>query len=282
MSKKVHSPLEISTYPRPAHEVILMSLALIPLALVLASAGAIMLVYADELPTTSVFLKRVVATLGSFLLVGSTFNFIWRILYRRAVQERQKETITALFRAELSRLIPKVVLFGLTNIEDRMDYGALFDSLQPGDELWWLDTYTPGYEDWRASLREAIERGARIKMLVLKPGCDSAKLRAKEISSEIPLAAFEKGLEQFYIDMVARANKSPNAMEVRTYTDLIGCPIYLIERKGHAIKAISSLYLNPASFDFPHFVWEDSNSGQIIDALAKYVKDKWEKNAPKP
>jgi hypothetical protein len=236
-------------------------------------AGVWILALADDLPPRY---GKVASHFGSFLLISSTSALIYRVLFRPKLQEMQNRRIMDLFQKELDRLVPKVFTFGLKNIESRMKYSDLFDSLQSGDELWWLDTYAPGYQSWRANLRSALARGARVKMLVLEPGCRSAKLRANEIAPDLRPDAFHSDLKQFHDDMIARARASQNrAIDVRIYNDLIGCPIYLIERNGRAVNAFSSLYLNPASFDFPHFEWEESTQRQILDGLQKYVKYKW-------
>jgi hypothetical protein len=275
MFPATHGESESLPPPRSVYGVEI-TMLLIFATLCLGLLGALMLVYADEIPAEHAIVRKVSSTFGSFLMVGSTGSLLYRFIFREYFQRRQNERLMERFHSALARLVPRVVLFGLASINERMDYGALFDSLQRGDELWWLDTYAPGYEDWRASLQGAIMRGAKIKMLVLEPGCNTATLRANEIASEIPPGIFKGGLKQFHDHMVSRASASPNAMEVRTYRDLLGCPAYLIVRNGRAVKAYSSFYLNPASFDFPHFVWEDTKERPFLGALETYIRGKWE------
>jgi hypothetical protein len=278
MKNKLLDILLLDSQPRKDYEIFIIGLLLVLVALVIAFIGAAMLVFSEEIPTQFSYTRKILSALGTFLMIGSIVNLTWRILFYPYFQRRENERVTDLYRSELSRLVPKVVVFGLTKIEERMDYGDLFESLQSDDELWWLDTYAPGHMHWRANLERAIARGTQIKMLVLEPDCAVAKLRADEIATDLfPREKFHTELKQFHDEMMQRASVSRNkSFQVAAYNTLLGCPLYLIVRNGRAIKAFSSLYLNPASFDFPHFVWEQSEQPQFLDALEKYVRDKWD------
>lgn len=192
--------------------------------------------------------------------------------------------LAALFRRELDRLTPKVSRFGLKDIVDTMDYEKLFDDLSREDELWWLDTYAPGHPAWLRNLDRAIDRGAKIRMLVLEPSSTIAQHRASEIDCEdLPAGRFLQDLQTFHDDMKRRERRAKEAgadsFRVHVYDDLLGCPIYLILRNGHPVKAYSSFYLRPASYGFPHFEWEAAEHGGVLETLAQYVRRKWPSEA---
>jgi hypothetical protein len=164
------------------------------------------------------------------------------------------------------------------SIQKKIDFAAIFNSLEPGDELLWLDTYAPDEMGWIENLERAVSRGAAVKMLVLNPNSKLVQLRAEEIvSSHFSPEKFREGLTKFYQDMLHCQEEGQGRMEVRVYDDLLGCPVYLIARNGQARKAISSLYLSTATYAFPHFVWEASAERQILDALENYFRKKWSK-----
>src|ERR1043165_9462559 len=257
-------------------ELLLVGTLLTLIAVCFVLLGAVMLTFADSIPGEYAYGRKIVSTIGSFLMVGATSALIYRAIYRRYLQIRQDERISRIFRSELANLFPRTGLVCLKEIDMNMNYAELLDSLGSEDTLWWLDTYAPGHMSWRRNFQGAVERGAKIRMLILKPGCRIARLRAKEISERFPEEHFHHEHKLFHDDMLSWIKSSPpDSLKVQIYEDLLGCPVYLIERNGRPIKAYSSFYLNPASYDFPHLVWEESKNRHMLDAFEKYIKGKW-------
>jgi hypothetical protein len=70
---------------------------------------------------------------------------------------------------KLDRLLEGRERYGLVRFHNRMDFAALFEELEMGDKLFWLDTYCPGYQGFTDNLQEALQRGVHIQMLVIDP-----------------------------------------------------------------------------------------------------------------
>lgn len=162
-----------------------------------------------------------------------------------------------------------------------MNFSKLFDDLQKGDELWWLDTYAPSHKSWITHLREAIQRGARINMLVLDPNCQVTDYRADEIGDFYTRDAFKPELEIFLRDLlkcVQIKSQEGGSLEIRIYSDLPCVPIYLICRQSKPFFGYTSFFLSsPTGVEFPHLKWKPGDNA-LLNHFYIYVQKKWDKN----
>lgn len=164
-----------------------------------------------------------------------------------------------------------------------MDFVDLFDGLGKGHELWWLDTYAPEHKLWIGHLRDAISRGARIRVLALNPDCIIADYRAQEIGDLYTPARFKAELKLFIDDLSAcTKTKSTEGgfLELRIYSDLTGIPIYLVRRGKTPTYAYTSFFMGaPSGVDFAHMRWQPSERGLLNDFFG-HVERKWNRSGP--
>lgn len=234
-------------------------------------------------------IEVVLRIIGGFLSVSVTSSIIYSSTLRKLDEEKRLLSLTGLIDRKIDSIIYSKSEFGLDGIYPHMDYKMLFDSLEPEDELWWLDTYAPGYQLWIDNIEAATKRGANINMLVLEPRCDMSLYRADEMEHEdYSRERFNNDLQGFLNALRSRSEKSigyTGKLNVTTYSDLLGNPSYIICRKGKPIRAFSSFYLTKATgTTFPHFKWISGQSikpqieSDILNYLYDYVRKKWERN----
>jgi hypothetical protein len=123
---------------------------------------------------------------------------------------------------------PGIQNAGLIAIHDAMPFRTLFELLEHGDELFWLDTYAPGQKIWIDAIEAAAVRGATMNFLVLCPDSELVGLRATEIASLFSYEKFKKELELFIDDLLETKQELANniniqAINVRQYSNLLAC-----------------------------------------------------------
>jgi hypothetical protein len=250
-------------------------------AFALATVGAGISYLAPRMGLLPPTMRGIAETAGDFLLASGAASLLYRMIFDPLQRASDRAQIIKVFNDSLDTLAHGILPSGLRAVNQEMDFASLFDSLEKGDELWWLDTYAPSHKQWLARLRKALERGALIRMLILDPDSPLGTMRATEIGKFFTPARFHEELVAFLDDMNNCSKDAPaHAMEVRIYNDLLGCPIYLVKRKGEAKLAYSSLYLNVATgFGFPHLLWEQGVQSFLPNFVA-YLDAKWSQAKP--
>ncbi|MEU8003228.1 hypothetical protein AB0B66_18885 [Catellatospora sp. NPDC049111] len=87
-------------------------------------------------------------------------------------------------RAWLETHVQQAGVWGLSGFERSFNYAAVFDRLDNGDELLWLNNFCPDGIKYRDALVSAVQRGASVKMLVAEPDSVPSNLRALEIETQ--------------------------------------------------------------------------------------------------
>lgn len=230
------------------------------------------------------FFSKLMEHTGYVIGVVAVLSLVSEHLAQLTIIERFSEDLAKRIRNLVLEHIPGVENAGLVQIIPEMNFELLFDQLENGDELYWLDTFAPSSIMWIKDVVDAARRGAVMKFLVLSPYSKLAPLRANELGSFFlpkdfirELTGFEKRLTE--ARDILETDKRKN-IDVLLYEDLLGCPIYLIRKKGVPVKALSSFYLGKATgTKFPHFEWTNSGPDNFIRELDTYVISKWNRAA---
>lgn len=178
-------------------------------------------------------------------------------------------------------MLSSALASGLVNIRPECNYSNLFQSLRKGDELLWLDTYSMSYSIFMRDLGEAAARGAALKIMVIKPNSEVARLRALEIEQ----AAFDdesfSSQSQAFIDAMIKTVENAQGnnidVEIRTYSGLPGVPMYLVRRKNRPAQLITGFYLNRPSDNEWHIDWNPVEGGMLFQ-FEDYFRDKWQRD----
>lgn len=248
---------------------------------VLLAVGVILLLLAGNNPhgvVGSILREVGIVTLGT-VLVALVYEFVLRPEHDRQLLEVVENSLIAKARA-----------YGLSKI-DRLDFTALFEQLHSGDELYWLDTYCPdvGKGGVQQAMRDALARGATVRMLVVDPDSFVAHARADEIETRgYGPGVFEEGartslrvVQDIQGDLPAAESER---LEIRTYSDLPCAPMYVRLRAGQPINGWTSYFLGLPTYESAHFYWDGgaenlhgNASGLGLHAFCKYFVGKWER-----
>jgi hypothetical protein len=168
---------------------------------------------------------------------------------------------------------------GLVAFHDRIDFSKLFEQLERGDELLWLDTYCPRHTEFVEQIRPALERGAKLRMLIIDTKCANARFRAEEIGGLYKPENFIKEIEVFTDRMHSICNDNKllrESWQIYTYDDLPCIPMYVIARNGSPYRGYSSFFLNKPSAYFVHLEWEPTPNG-VLMSMHEYFEQKYQK-----
>lgn len=224
--------------------------------------------------------KWLLDAIGGFLAISVAASFVYSATLRRLDDAERKDELRGLLDEQMDRLIKGYTRYGLGEFCEDMNYSLLFDGLQGGDELWWLDTYTPGHKGWINHLRDAVSRGAKIRMLVIDPTAETTDFRAKEIGELFDEDRFKADINAFISDLskyVGRAGGG-GLLELRKYSDLPCMPMYLVCRTGTPTYGYTSFFLTKATgVEFPHIRWQ-AGQRSLLDDFFAYIRQKWNNN----
>jgi hypothetical protein len=215
---------------------------------------------------------------GAFLTIAIPLEFIRELFYSQIHETEFKKLVGDLFDEKIDRKLLDATKLGLDHIDKSLYIEKLFDELQAGDTLWWLDTFCPGEILWIGHVKRAIQRGVIVNMLILAPDSPLCAMRAKELEPRFTSESFTEQLNRFYNEFKRYQNEFEEQgfkekLNIVLYHDLLGVPCYIVERDKQAIYAYSSMYLTePTGANFPHFCW---NKGEMCDILFSYVKGKY-------
>ncbi|MFF7490276.1 hypothetical protein ACFZBC_33000 [Streptomyces luteogriseus] len=226
--------------------------------------------------TSDIFHEAGLVLVGT-IIVAYIFEFGFRKHHAKVVCDLVAATV-----------VPDAPTHGLQRVVPRMNFQEMFDRLSRGDELLWLDTYCPEQANFQRSLRRAVERGARIRMLAIKPECDNARARAEEIYPHhgYTYEAFRdeaqsnvRHLGDAFMDLkeAALSEVDKSSLRLRLYDDLPCFPMYIILHKGKPVCGYTSFFLRDPSFEEPHLEWTQARDS-LLDHFISYFEYKWEKN----
>ncbi len=220
-----------------------------------------------------------IAEVSLFVAVTIATHFIYHFFEEEEHIDQVKEAIDETAARILEGSIAAASRYGLAGFQERLDYGRLLDSLRPNDELLWQDTFAQSYAIFMSRLKPALERGCKIRMLVIDPQCDNALYRAQEIGDNLfdDPAMFSNQVANFIstISSIAgKAKSAPGSIEVRTYNDLPGVPLYIVRSSGNLTHGYSSYFFHRATDGFFHIHWRFTPDGFLREA-AEYFERKW-------
>jgi hypothetical protein len=226
-------------------------------------------------------LKELGRLFGIIVVLGLVYEEIQR---RQLLEEFTKAIgaqISAVVRATTFEDLPSVQRIGLTAVRAKMDFENLFKELDAGDELLWLDTFNPKVGAWGPDLKEAVQRGATVQMMIIDPDSALVDMRGNEVEVDYEDSSYKEELNHFieHLRHVKKGLKTHgDGLKLMIYNNLLGCPIYIVRRDGAPIKGYSSLYLNAGTGrDFPHFEWELNGDNCMLKSLEAYFLRKIEK-----
>lgn len=245
------------------------------------ATGLVFLLLSRHYFTTEA-LVTIFGLLGSYLTISIVVNLFHTSFIRPSEDEARDENLKKLLDQRINSILGNSAKYGFAGFIPEMDFKGLFNSLESGDTLWWLDTYCPGHGLWEDELRRAISRGALIHMLVLSPDSRYAEDRAREIGGTYTpqrfkneLGSFREALEIIRTELQAASGH----VEIVEYTDRPGMPVYLVVKKDGGVYGYSSLFLGkPTGVAFPHMRWIMAEVG-VVQQLLDYVQAKWRRNA---
>jgi len=245
-------------------------------------------------------LTSLLRALGEVLLISSTITVAMDFLTREGMlRDFRRVTDETLERAHaqtvefFDRTIRGSNKYGLVGLTDEAVYRDLFSKMRSGDTLLWLDTYSPGYQGWMHEVEARAREGCKFKLLALRPESRMARLRATELGDRFvrpcggnpDRTIFDEEMSAFIADFRSLAERinaelGDSRIEIRIYDDLLGTPLYLIERNGQPEFGLSSFYLAKATgMNFPHLEWRRTGDHAFIRNMAAYFHGKWEKSA---
>jgi hypothetical protein len=214
---------------------------------------------------------------AGYVLIGTVAV---TFLYEMAVRRRHDEALIALIE---SSLVPGATRFGLVRMQSGVNLASLCDSLDSGDELLWLTSYNASLSTFETRLRAALERGARIRMLVVNPNSQVAAFRALELKDSLGFSVEEYRLQaRGYIERLRQQVEqvSPSFrlnLEIRTFRDLLCVPMYIHRRRDRPIAALTTYFLGTGIHDQIHLEWATSPDS-LLWRLEDYFNHKWAAN----
>lgn len=205
-----------------------------------------------------------------------------------ALPDKLDDRLRAVLRDEhtlqLERVLPGAFLHGFAGFVPRMQFDQLFKDLHENDELLWFDTYCPDQHEFEQPLREAVRRGAHVRMLAMNPKSDLMALRAREIDEEVEVGYsatdFAENAQRALRSMAVLVGKLNNekvrgSVVLRTYDDLPCLPMYLVKRNGQCAEGYTSFFLTRPTYHEPHIRWVNGPESRL-DCFVAYFERKWE------
>lgn len=225
------------------------------------------------------FFFELIHHVGLFVSAVVVVHFVYELLvkrYERAIMVQEIADATA---QTTDKLFPAFKSQGFIGFSDNLGISDVFDSLQSGDELLWLDTYAPSRHVVVPALIAALERNVDVRMLAVAPHSEVCKLRASEITLPgFTENDFTSDLCLFTDAMQAASESSanPDRFQLRLYSDLPCIPMYIRIRNGVPLSGLTSFYLNKPSEYFSHIQWGYAERGMLAH-FVEYFNLKWSK-----
>jgi hypothetical protein len=228
--------------------------------------------------------RAILQSIGSFLIGTVVVGYAYQYFLTEEVESRTVAKLDEVLRRRVDAVFVDAARHGFSGFV-RDAPRRVFDGLGRGDELLWLDTYSPDLMVFLPDLRDAVRNGAHLRMLVIDPTAETAQMRAHEIVEPgYGPHEFCEGVQAFLdqlIGTVRHLTDGIGQLEVRTYRDLPGVPMYLRRVDGRLMSGVTGFFLTEPSFNSTHLRWE-SVSGGLLDGFLRYFEHKWELSDPIP
>lgn len=236
--------------------------------------GYVLYVSTDKLTG---FVYEMIHHAGLFLSAVVAVHFIHEIFVRREEGMALRAEIADVIAETVDRIFPAHYTWGLRGFVHTPNLPDLFDRLEAGDELLWLDTYAPSLHLTMEKLNGAMDRGASVRMLALLPDSTVARFRGREIKQPgFSEERFLADLKLFVgeVSCQASAHRDTGSLNVRLYEDLPCIPMYVHIRGGVPVRGLTSFFLARASESFAHIEWTIAEQG-MLPHFVEYFENKW-------
>jgi len=204
-----------------------------------------------------------------------------------------KSQLSQVLSKELSGIRFSGIEYGVSAVELKNDthFKEFFAQLNPDEELLWLDTSGPPWNYYNSHLKVMLQRGLRVRMLLLDPNCENSVNRAIEspeqfVTDDVAAAAerFRAQAEAHIVSLEQLGNtaqsEQPNligSLQIALYSGLPGVPLYLVCRGGQPVRAWTSFFLSEATYSQVHFEWVYTKDDCMIQRFKDYFEQKWER-----
>jgi hypothetical protein len=226
--------------------------------------------------------RTILQSVGGFLIGTVVVGYAYQYFLGEETENRTVAKLDDVLSQKLDDIFPGAARYGFAGFATEVPR-TLFNGLHSGDELLWLDTYSPDLRLFVRQLCEAVHRGADIRMLVIDPEAETAGLRACEIVDVgYDTGSFSDDTRDFLAVLTKAAadlDDAPGSLEIRCYSDLPCIPMYLRMHEGQAIDGITGYFLSEPSFDTVHIKWSSTPTG-MLGGFQKYFEHKWSHAAP--
>ena len=226
--------------------------------------------------------SHVIEELGYFLIASLFVHFIYHYFLKNEADDNvKKHSKDLLNKTEdiINNIFTSSIKYGFSKIHKKSCIEDMLKSLDAGDELLWFDTFYRGIDSIRDNLTEALDKGVKIKFLIMDQHSKFVKYRSKEIldKGQYEYESYNAAMEYLLNNLMSIRKIYPELVEIREYCDLICVPFYIHLRGGRTIKAIQGFYLSDPFEKFIHIEWRqdnDSNS-KILNSFKSYFDKKW-------
>ena len=233
------------------------------------------LVAAEVGPGTA---RAILQSVGGFLIGTVVVSYAYQYVLGEETENRTIAKLDDVLERRVDDIFPGAARYGFDGFAREVPR-TVFNDLGVGDELLWLDTYSPDLRLFVRQLREAVGRGAHLRMLVINPNAQTARLRATEITEAgYDEDSFREDTRDFLAILAQAAEELRGALgkfDVRCYEDLPCVPMYLRLHEGRAISGITGYFLSEPSFDAVHIKWSSTTNG-VLASFQGYFEHKWE------
>jgi hypothetical protein len=228
--------------------------------------------------------RTILQSVGGFLIGTVVVGYAYQYFLGEETENRTVEKLDEVLGQRIDSIFPGALKYGFNGFATAAPR-TVFNDLGKGDELLWLDTYSPDLRLFVRQLCEAVHRGADLRMLVIDPAAETARLRADEIID----VGYDTGTfcddTRDFLEVLAKAaadlGDAPGNLEIRCYSDLPCIPMYLRLQEGQTVNGITGYFLSEPSFDTVHIKWSSTPTG-MLTGFQKYFEHKWEHAAPAP
>lgn len=224
--------------------------------------------------------KTILSGVGGFLILSVLMPYVYEVTLKARDDEKRTGELRRILDEKIDQSLGGSFRRGLVSFDEEINFTKLFNGLNKGDVLWWLDTYAPDHKRFMEHLQEALNRGVELNFMVLDPSSDNCRHRAAEIAGGIyNYQVFSTELRRFWEDVKSCKPPEDSGGDVNMclYSDLPCIPIYLVCRGDEPIYAYTSFYLRkPTGYRFPHIRWE---KGEMLSYFYDYIKFKWDRNS---
>lgn len=226
--------------------------------------------------------RIILQSVGGFLIGTVVVSYAYEFFLGEESENRTVSKLDEVLERRINDIFPAAAKHGFNGFSIGAPK-AQFDDLAAGDELLWLDTYSPDFLVFAEAVRASIARGARVRMLAVAPDSEAAAHRASEIKrSGFGTSEFKAGAQAFlecFSEIERQSSGQLGELEVRTYTKLPSIPMYLKARGAETVAGVTGYFLGEPSFDSVHIRWQPAPHGMLSD-FRSYFEAKWEASDP--